>query len=44
MIKSIGDDYKIYGFIIVKTIKKLLMLNYGFSNATFKALNHVFAL
>jgi hypothetical protein len=29
MIKSIGDNYKIYGLIIVKTIKKLLMLDYG---------------
>jgi hypothetical protein len=42
MIKSIGDNYRIYGLIIVKTIKKLLVLNYGLSNATFETLNHVF--
>jgi hypothetical protein len=44
MIKSIGDNYKIYGLIIVKIIKKSLMLDYGFSNATFEPPNHVFAL
>jgi hypothetical protein len=44
MIKNIGDNYKIYGLIIVKTIKTTLMLNYGLSNATFETPNHVFAL
>jgi hypothetical protein len=42
MIKSIGDNYRIYGLIIVKTAKKWLVLNYGFSNATFETPNHVF--
>ncbi len=41
-IKSIGDNYRIYGLIIVKTIKKLLMIDYGLSNATFEPPNHVF--
>jgi hypothetical protein len=40
MIKSIGDNYRIYGLIIVKTVKKTLMLDYGLSNATFETLNH----
>jgi hypothetical protein len=44
MVKSIGDNYKIYGLIIVKIIKKLLVLNYGLSSATFETPNHVFAL
>jgi hypothetical protein len=30
--------------IIIKTTKKLLMLDYGLSNATFETPNHVFAL
>jgi hypothetical protein len=44
MINSIWDNYRIYGLIIVKITKKLLMLNYGLSNATFKTPNHAFAL
>jgi hypothetical protein len=44
MIKSIRDSYRIYGLIIIKTTKKLLMLNYGLSNVTFETLNHVIAL
>jgi hypothetical protein len=44
MIKIIGDNYRIYGLIIVKTIKKLLMLDYGLSNAIFETPNHAFAL
>ncbi len=43
MIKSIQDNYKIYGLIIVKVAKKLLVLDYGFSNATFETPNHAFA-
>ncbi len=43
MIKSIQDNYKIYGLIIVKIAKKLLVLDYGFSNATFETPNHAFA-
>jgi hypothetical protein len=43
MIKIIGDDYRIYGLIIVKITKKSLMLDYGVSNATFEMFNHVFA-
>jgi hypothetical protein len=42
MIKNIGDNYRIYGLIIVKTAKKLLVLNYGLSNATFETPTHVF--
>jgi len=38
MIKSINDNYRIYGFIIVK----IVIVNYGFSNATFEARNHAF--
>jgi len=38
MIKNIGDNYRIYGLIIVKTTKKSLMLDYGFLNAT---LSHI---
>jgi hypothetical protein len=44
MIKIIGDNYEIYGLIIVKIAKKLLMLDYGLSNATFETPNHAFAL
>jgi hypothetical protein len=44
MIKSIGDNYRIYGLIIVKTAKNLLVLDYGLLNATFETPNHVFAL
>jgi hypothetical protein len=43
MIKSIGDNYKIYGLIIVKTVKKSLVLNYGLSNSIFETPNHAFA-
>jgi len=38
------DNYRIYGLIIVKTARKLLMLDYGFSNTTFEPPDHVFAL
>jgi hypothetical protein len=41
--KNIEDNYKIYGLIIVKTTKKLLVLDYGLLNATFEAPNHAFA-
>jgi hypothetical protein len=34
----------IYGLIIVKNTKKSLVLDHGFSNATFEPPNHVFAL
>jgi hypothetical protein len=44
MIKRIGDNYRIYGWIIVKTEKKSLMLDYGLSNATFETPNHVLTL
>jgi hypothetical protein len=44
MIKIIGDNYKFYGLIIIKTTKKSLVLDYGFSNATFETTCHVFAL
>jgi hypothetical protein len=43
MIKSIGNNYRNYGLIIVKTAKKSLVLNYGLSNATFETPNHVCA-
>jgi len=43
MIKNIGDNYRIYGLIIVKIAKTLLVLDYGFSNASFETLNHAFA-
>jgi hypothetical protein len=43
MIKSIGDNYRIYGLIIVKIAKKSLVLDYGLSNATFETPNHAFA-
>jgi hypothetical protein len=42
MIKIIGDHYKIYGLIIIKTTKKSLVLDYGLSNVTFEPPNHVF--
>jgi hypothetical protein len=44
MIKIIGDKYRIYGLIIVKTTKKLLVLDYGLSNATFETSNHALAM
>jgi hypothetical protein len=44
MIKNIANNYRIYGLIIVKTAKKSLVLDYGFSNATFETSNHAFAL
>jgi hypothetical protein len=44
MIKIIGDNYRIYGLIIVKLPKKSLMLDNGFSNATFEPPNHAFTL
>jgi hypothetical protein len=44
MIKIIGDNYRIYGLIIIKIAKKSLVLDYGLSNATFETPNHVFAL
>jgi hypothetical protein len=44
MIKKIGDNYGIYGLIFIKIAKKLLMLIYGLSNATFETPNYVFAL
>jgi hypothetical protein len=44
MIKNTGDNYKIYGLIIVKIAKKSLMLDYGLSNATFETPNHTFTL
>jgi hypothetical protein len=43
MIKSIGDNYRIYGLIIIKIAKKSPMLDYGLSNAIFETPNHVFA-
>jgi hypothetical protein len=42
MIKSIRKNYRIYGLIIVKIAKKLV-LDYGLSNATFEPPNHDFA-
>jgi hypothetical protein len=42
--KIIGDNYKIYDLIIVKTAKKSLVLDFGLSNATFETPNHAFAL
>jgi hypothetical protein len=44
MIKSIGDNYRIYGLIIAKIVKELLVLDYGLSNAIFETPNHAFAL
>ncbi len=42
MIKNIGDNYRIYGLLIFKFTKKLLLLDYEFSNATFETFNHAF--
>jgi len=42
MIKKIRDNYRIYGLIIVETAKKLILLDYGLSNTTFKTFNHAF--
>jgi hypothetical protein len=44
MIKSIRDNYRIYGLIIVKTTQKSLVLEYELLNAKFETLNHVIAL
>jgi hypothetical protein len=44
MIKTIVENYTIYGLIIIKIAKKSLMLDYGLSNVTFETPNHVFAL
>jgi hypothetical protein len=44
MIKSIRDNYSIYGLILVKTANFLLLLDYGLSNATFEPPNHAFTL
>jgi len=43
MIKNIGDNYRIYGLIIVKITKKSLVLDYRLSNAIFETPNHAFA-
>jgi hypothetical protein len=43
MIKNTRVNYRIYGLIIVKIAKKLLVLDYGLSNATFEPPNHAFA-
>jgi len=40
MNKIIEDNYRIYGLIIVKNAKRLLVLDYGLSNATFEPPNH----
>jgi hypothetical protein len=42
MSKSIEDNYRIYGLIIVKSAKKLLVSDNGLSNATFETPNHAF--
>jgi len=42
MMKSIKDNYRIYDVIIVKIVKKLLVLDYGFSNTIFEPPNHAF--
>jgi hypothetical protein len=40
-----GDNYRIYGLIIVKNTKEnSIMLNYGLSNVVFKPPNHAFTL
>ncbi len=45
MTKSIGDNYRTYGLIIVKIVKrKSLVLDYGHSNATFVPLDNAFTL
>jgi len=43
MIKSIRDDYRIYGLKIVKTAKISLVLDYGLSNPTFETPNRAFS-
>jgi len=43
MIIDIKNNCRIYSLIIVKSTKKSLMLDYGFSNATFETPNHAFA-
>jgi hypothetical protein len=42
MMKSIRDNYRIYGLIIVKIAKESLVLDYGLLNATFETPNHAF--
>jgi hypothetical protein len=42
MIKKIGDNYRIYGLIVVKIAKKSLVLDYRLSNAIFETPNHAF--
>jgi hypothetical protein len=42
MIKKTGDNYRNYGLIIVKTIKKLHVFDYGLSKDTFETSNHTF--
>jgi hypothetical protein len=42
MIENIGDNYRIYGLIIVKTVKQLLVFDYELSNATFETPNRAF--
>jgi hypothetical protein len=42
MIEIIRDNYRIYGLIIVKITKRLLVLDYGFSNVTFETPNRAF--
>jgi len=44
MVKRIGDNYRIYGLIIVKTTKKSLMLDYKLSNVSFETPNRAFTL
>jgi hypothetical protein len=43
MIKIIGDEYRIYGLIIVKIAKKITNLDYELSNTTFELPNDTFA-
>jgi len=43
MIKNIEDNYKFYGLVIIKIAKKIVVLDYGLSNATFETPNHAFA-
>jgi hypothetical protein len=42
MIKNIGDNYKIYGLIIVKISKRSLVLDDALLNATFEKPNNAF--
>jgi hypothetical protein len=44
MIKNIADNYRIYDLIIIKTAKKLIMLNYKLYDASFETPNHAFTL